>query len=59
MTREDSFKLPESITTKLYDLTGDAYGETKVDKEKKNAKPSDKLLNATYNHPFEVPKNVQ
>ena len=46
------------IHRKLYDLTGDAYGETKVDKEKKNAKPSDKLLNATYNHPFEVPKNV-
>jgi len=29
MTREDSFKLPESITTKLYDLTGTSNGGTK------------------------------
>lgn len=44
------------IRRKLYSLTGDAYGETKDQKEKKNIKP--KGLNNNYNHPNEVPKNV-
>jgi hypothetical protein len=29
MTKEDSFTLPESIMTKLYDLTGTSSGGTK------------------------------
>jgi hypothetical protein len=44
------------IRRKLYQLTGDPYGETKEDKAKKNVKPNG--LNKRYDYPTDVPKNV-
>lgn len=44
------------IRRKLYQLTGDPYGETKLDKQKKNIKPNG--LNKRYDYPIDVPKNV-
>lgn len=45
-----------AIRRKLYQLTGDSYGETKEEKAKKKIKPSG--LNDRYVHPTDVPKNV-
>jgi hypothetical protein len=45
-----------TIQRKLYQLTGDSYGETKEDKAKKNVKPNG--LNKKYDYPTDVPKNV-
>lgn len=44
------------IRGKLYQLTGDGYGRTKEEKEKKNVKPNG--LNKRYDYPTDVPKNV-
>jgi hypothetical protein len=44
------------IRRKLYQLTGDYYGKTNADKEKKNVKP--KGLNNSYDYPTDVPKSV-
>lgn len=44
------------IRRKLYQLTGDSYGETKEDKAKKKIKPNG--LNKRYDYPTDVPKNV-
>jgi hypothetical protein len=44
------------IRRKLYQLTGDPYGETKEDKAKKKIKPSG--LNDRYDYPTDVPKEV-
>lgn len=46
----------DEIRRKLHQLTGDPYGETKEDKEKKLIKPSG--LNSRYDSPIDVPKNV-
>jgi len=45
-----------SIRRKLHQLTGDPYGETKADKEKKNIKPIG--LNNRYDKPTDVSKNM-
>ena len=45
-----------TIHRKLYQLTGDSYGETKEDKTKKNIKPNG--LDKKYDYPTDVPKNV-
>ncbi len=45
-----------NIRRKLYQLTGDGYGRTEQEKQKKNIKPNG--LNKRYDHPTDVPKNV-
>ena len=45
-----------TIHRKLYQLTGDSYGETKEQKMKKKIKPNG--LNDKYDYPTDVPKNV-
>lgn len=44
-----------AIRTKLFEMTGDYYGNPKV----KLIKPSDDALNATYDSPNEVPADVR
>lgn len=44
------------IRQQLYQLTGDAYGETKEDKENKNIKP--KGIDDRYDSPQDIPLNV-
>lgn len=46
----------KELRLKLFDLTGDYYGETKADKEKKKIKPEG--LNAEYDSPYDVPIDV-
>ena len=49
-------KKMDDIRRRLYQLTGDPYGETKQEKEKQNKKP--KGVESSYNHPLKVPKQV-
>ena len=45
-----------NIRRKLHQLTGDSYGRTEQEKQKKNIKPNG--LNKRYDYPTDVPKNV-
>jgi len=45
-----------AVRRRLYQLTGDPYGETREDKAKKKIKPNG--LNNHYNHPEDVPIDV-
>ena len=49
-------KKADGVRRELYQLTGDPYGETKADKEKKRVKPNG--VDGVYDHPTDVPKNV-
>lgn len=51
--KEEQAKL---LRLKLFALTGDYYGETKIDRDKKNIKPQG--LNKSYNSPEDVPVSV-
>lgn len=55
-TRENQEKKCVIIRKRLFDLTGDYYGETKKEKDSKKIKP--KGLDDEYNNPFEVPKEI-
>lgn len=46
----------KQIRQKLFDLTGDAYGISQADKDKKKIKPDG--VDAAYNHPSEIPIDV-
>lgn len=46
----------KQIRQKLFDLTGDAYGISQADKDKKKIKPDG--VDAVYNHPSEIPIDV-
>lgn len=54
--RDEKEKEAVKIRLRLYQLTGDYYGETKADKEKKKVKPNG--LDNNYNYPDDVPKNI-
>jgi hypothetical protein len=43
-----------AIRVQLFDLTGDYYGKSRI----KQIKPSDEALNADYDSPWDVPKEV-
>jgi hypothetical protein len=53
---DDLVEKINAIHRKLYQLTGDPYGETKEDNAKKKIKPTG--LDNDYDHPADVPKDV-